>query len=126
MVVVIVVVLVEMVVAVVVSVVVFIVEVVVVVVIVVVVVVIVFYILTFHYLLTILTTLKSFYLSDEIVYSETKNIAGVAKFLMIKMSVGAIVFLGLIATFLIAANKTPYVDDTTYDTSDKTYRGYCE
>eukprot|EP01036_Dinobryon_divergens_P027925 gene27925-36787_t len=72
-----------------------------------------------------LYAILSFLLMYEIVYNETKNIAGVAKFLMIKMSVGAIVILGLVVSFLIAAKKTPYVDDDAYDTSDKTYRGYC-
>ena len=63
---------------------------------------------------------------DEILYDETKNIAGVAKFLMIKFSVGIIVFLGLVANFIITTNKSPYVDDSTYDASEKTIRGYCE
>jgi len=31
---------------------------------------------------------------DEILYSETTNISGMAKFLLVKMSVGAIVVLG--------------------------------
>lgn len=72
-----------------------------------------------------LYAIVSYLLMYEMVYDETKNVAGVAKFLMIKLSVGAIVFLGLITTLIISANKTPYVDDSTYDTSEKTIRGYC-
>ena len=34
------------------------------------------------------------YRVDEILYSETTNISGVSKFLLVKMSVGAIVLLG--------------------------------
>lgn len=64
--------------------------------------------------------------SDEVLYDETKNINGVAKFLLVKVSVGMIILLGLVAQFLITANKAPYVDDSNYSVADKTTRAECK
>lgn len=67
----------------------------------------------------------SFLLMYENVYKETTNVAGLSKFLLVKVSVGAIVLQGLAAQFLVAANKSPYVDDDAYSVAEKTTRGYC-
>ena len=62
---------------------------------------------------------------DELILDETKNIAGVLKFLVIKVSVGAIVVQGLVAQFLSVTATSPYVDDDHFTADEKTTRGYC-
>eukprot|EP01036_Dinobryon_divergens_P027927 gene27927-36789_t len=58
-------------------------------------------------------------------YMITTNISGVSKFLLVKMSVGAIVLLGLVAQFLLLTGAGPYTDDSNYSEGEKTTRGYC-
>jgi hypothetical protein len=58
------------------------------------------------------------------ILEETKNISGVFKFLVIKISVGLIVAQGLVAQFLIITGSSPYVEDDHLSAEEKTIRGY--
>lgn len=63
------------------------------------------------------------------VYAHTTNIFGLIKLFLLKFSVGIIVLEGLICNFLINSGKTPYSSDDgddTYDSAEKTQRGYCK
>lgn len=62
---------------------------------------------------------------DEYVYDECKNINGVPKLLLLKISVGLIVVQGLIEQFLVMADDSPYDDDSQFTTANKTQRAYC-
>jgi len=73
----------------------------------------------------VLYAIVAFVLMYENVYKETMNVNGLSKFLLVKLSVGAIVLQGLIAEFLVTSNKAPYTDDDTYTVNEKTIRGYC-
>lgn len=65
-------------------------------------------------------------LPDENVYSHCRNLFGVTKLVLLKVSVGAIVLQGLVEQFLVMADAEPYSDDGTFDAEQKTQRGYCE
>eukprot|EP00981_Chlorochromonas_danica_P000450 scaffold96_cov167-Ochromonas_danica.AAC.57 len=45
--------------------------------------------------------------------------------LLLKFSIGLIVFEGLICQFMIAFNKEPYDDDSDWNAEEKTSRAYC-
>lgn len=58
-------------------------------------------------------------------YTHCKNLFGVTKLVLLKVSVGAIVLEGLIEQFIVMAGAEPYNDDSTFDAEEKTQRGYC-
>lgn len=61
----------------------------------------------------------------EGVYEHLKNIYGVLKLILLKMSVGLIVIQGLIENFMYTTDNAPYQDDDTYNKQEKLQRGYC-
>jgi len=64
----------------------------------------------------------------EMVYSHCQNLFGLMKLFLLKFSVGLIVLEGLICNFLISTGNAPYDSDDgddTYDSAEKTQRGYC-
>lgn len=69
-----------------------------------------------------LLMLVNFY---EGVFNYTKNLFGLLKLLMVKISVGLITLEGLIESLLVAANKVPYNDDDSFSSDEKAQRFYC-
>lgn len=59
-------------------------------------------------------------------FTHCRNLYGVVKLVLLKLSVGAIVLEGLIEQFIVMADAQPYNDDSTYSSEEKTQRGYCE
>jgi hypothetical protein len=72
-----------------------------------------------------LTALMLFIL-DENVFEQCTNLFGVVKLILLKISVGAIVVQGLIESFLYTSGTSPFKDDDTYDSEEKTLRAYCK
>ena len=72
-----------------------------------------------------LTALNLFIL-DENVFEQCTNLFGVVKLILLKISVGAIVVQGLIESFLYTSGTSPFKDDDTYDSEEKTLRAYCQ
>lgn len=48
------------------------------------------------------------------------------KLLLLKISVGAIVVLGLVESFLYSSGTSPFKDDDEFNAEEKTLRAYCE
>jgi hypothetical protein len=63
---------------------------------------------------------------DENVFEHCTNLFGVVKLILLKISVGAIVVQGLVESFLYSSGTSPFKDDDTYDSEEKTLRAYCK
>jgi len=70
-------------------------------------------------------SLIHFVLFYESIFSECKNLMGIVKVFLLKISVVLIVLQGLIAQIMVTANAEPYSDDSTWNSAQKTNRGYC-
>ena len=65
-------------------------------------------------------------LADESVFAHCKNLFGIIKLMMVKMTVGLITAQGLVESFLVATNSAPYNDDDQFSADEKAQRGYCK
>lgn len=70
-------------------------------------------------------SLMRIFLIYELIYEHCQNVFNVWKVLLLKFSIGLIVFEGLICQFMIAFNKEPYDDDSDWNAEEKTSRAYC-
>lgn len=61
----------------------------------------------------------------ENIFTHCTNLYGVTKILLLKCSVGLIVVQGIVEALMVATNSEPYTDDSTWNSEDKTIRGYC-
>lgn len=73
-------------------------------------------------LLYALLMLLNFY---ESVFNHCKNLFGLLKLLMVKVTVGLITLQGLVESLLVASNDIPYNDDDVYSADEKAQRFYC-
>lgn len=67
----------------------------------------------------------SFFL-DEDVYSNLKNLNGVLKVFLLKISVGLITLQGIIVECLIAFGGNPYNSNSQYSADDRLQRNFCK
>jgi hypothetical protein len=64
-------------------------------------------------------------LAVEYCYDKCKNIYGISKMILLKLSVGLIVLEGLIVTFMIAAGDEPNPSDDMYNREETLQRAFC-
>ena len=64
--------------------------------------------------------------SDENVFNPNRNIFGILKLFLLKVSVGLIVVEGIICDLLTSFGGSPFSDDDHYSSEEKTVRGYCK
>lgn len=61
----------------------------------------------------------------ENVFNPNRNLFGILKLFLLKVSVGLIVLEGIICDLLTSFGGSPFSDDDRYSSEDKTVRGYC-